>query len=305
MSKSVAPTKVHWLFKSVHTASSDKQVTGVSISIYIPGEQHARYSFHHDERKILTICSHTVMDVHKALTVYGEEDVVPLDMSKYIQLTWIDSTLRITDLGSSRGTYFLGKVRQLEPHFVYTVAEKPILRLGEREVAGRKLMRILGSFVCTQLLKVRDCIIINFVYKNREEVETAPPKSRSGHSQVTSSVTTQPRSMDGSDSVSECSPEASNRVYIDLTATEDSESDAETDDVVFLKAVYVRDHPQSTPSGEGGRVVNQPPVAQVSIVFMGMVLLFNTKVIDRGRSANASTETKALGRQQALVYACP
>ncbi|KAG8777868.1 hypothetical protein FRC12_000159 [Ceratobasidium sp. 428] len=266
MSKSVAPTKVHWLFKSVHTASSDKQVTGVSISIYIPGEQHARYSFHHDERKILTICSHTVMDVHKALTVYGEEDVVPLDMSKYIQLTWIDNTLRVTDLGSSRGTYFLGKVRRLEPHFVYTVAEKPILRLGEREVAGRK---------------VRDCIIINFVYKNREEVETAQPKSRSGHSQVTSSVTTRPRSMDGSDSVSERSPEASNRVYIDLTATEDSESDAETDDVVFLKAVYVHDHPQSTPSGEGGRVVNQPPVAQGK----------KRKRIDRDQGTRPSTGT--------------
>ncbi|KAG8708686.1 hypothetical protein FRC09_001094 [Ceratobasidium sp. 395] len=169
----------------------------------------ARYLLRRDEHKILVI-GYDSTHVPQLLGVLcGEKDLVPpATWPKRVQITWKNNILQVVDLGPIYQTYFTDKYKFLEPRTAYTIAEN--LKLGLKSV----------------------CLItITFEYEDWAGAETTQTRLPCDPSQVISTVTPQPQP----DPVPEHSPEVSNRVCIDLTATGDNEDD-KADDVVFLRA---------------------------------------------------------------------
>ncbi|KAG8777867.1 hypothetical protein FRC12_000158 [Ceratobasidium sp. 428] len=236
MSEVSVPTQTHDSPCVDPATPSHKRVAGANILLAdFCNRPIARYLLRRDEHKILVI-GYDSTHVPQLLGVLcGEKDLVPpATWPKRVQITWKNNILQVVDLGPIYQTYFTDKYKFLEPRTAYTIAEN--LKLGLKSV----------------------CLItITFEYEDWAGAETTQTRLPCDPSQVISTVTPQPQP----DPVPEHSPEVSNRVCIDLTATGDNEDD-KADDVVFLRAVRVRDHPLSAPSGEGDRTAHQPLATQ-------------------------------------------
>ncbi|KAG8766988.1 hypothetical protein FRC12_006523 [Ceratobasidium sp. 428] len=217
------------------------------------------YFFRRDEHKTLDIG----YDVYRLLGVCGEGGLVPPDTwSKDVQLTWENNTLQAIGSGPPPCfTYFVngGQYRRLKPHLAYTITDKTELELQ---------------------LRYCDQVLIDFVYEDQPGTEATKTKSPSDHSQTTTPIT-QPQPAGGPGSALEKSPENAERVSVDLTVTEDDESDKEVNDIAFLKVVQ-HDHQKGASSDEGGHAPNRQLTAQGK----------KRKCIDKSQCARPSTRTR-------------
>ncbi|KAG8703658.1 hypothetical protein FRC09_004023 [Ceratobasidium sp. 395] len=221
--------------------SNHKQACSVEILLYSPGKPGVWYLFRLDESQVLLV-GHDPTDNHIMRIFCGNHNAIPSNIVKHTQFTWTDNTLQVINLSSRNVSYFRGaphSVINMKPHTVYAITKDITIFFDQCDLHI-------------------DWATIKFIY---DEVGNTEARSGFNHSQMAPSLA--PPVSVGSpypDLSSENSPENKRHECVDLTTTEDEESDdAEANP---RGVVHDRDRLMGAPCSEEGSVMNQSSTTQ-------------------------------------------